>query len=192
MRSLATPDPPRRSTSDRNLATSHVRRSRQHGQSRTQHLSPDLLTRFSASSQHGVKRSRIPPVPDSEEVARKKREKELKRIEEYRTLLKDVQDRVRGRSIYVMRLLRSTQWMSTDESIALSAGLMLTRSRLRYTGCITRLLGRSARSDDPLAVAQSRVSDRVGHPAADSARWTAQRRVCCVATHNLSKLTLID
>lgn len=40
-----------------------------------------------ASLQHGVKRSRIPPVADSAEVERKKREKEAKRIEEYTGLV---------------------------------------------------------------------------------------------------------
>ncbi|KAL8293778.1 hypothetical protein RQP46_000479 [Phenoliferia psychrophenolica] len=36
---------------------------------------------------HGVKRARVPPVPDSVEVARKKQEKEDKRIDEYKSLI---------------------------------------------------------------------------------------------------------
>ncbi|GAA5827627.1 hypothetical protein JCM3770_006876 [Rhodotorula araucariae] len=40
---------------------------------------------------HGVKRSRVPPVADTDEVARRKRDKELERIDEYRSLLEGVQ-----------------------------------------------------------------------------------------------------
>lgn len=50
-------------------------------------LSPALL-------QHGVKRSRVPAVPDSIEVERQKRLKEAQRIVEYRTLLNQFYDKV--------------------------------------------------------------------------------------------------
>ncbi|GAA5921947.1 hypothetical protein JCM3775_003430 [Rhodotorula graminis] len=56
---------------------------------------------------HGVKRSRVPPVPDSEEVARRKRDKELQRIDEYRTLLEGVLDKDRT-EVYTHEALADT------------------------------------------------------------------------------------
>lgn len=44
--------------------------------------------------QHGIKRSRVPPIPDSAEVERKKREKEAKRIEEYTGLVSVLREKV--------------------------------------------------------------------------------------------------
>ncbi|GAA6000724.1 Rab geranylgeranyltransferase BET4 [Rhodotorula paludigena] len=72
---------------------------------------------------HGVKRSRIPPVPDSEEVARKKREKELKRIEEYRALLKDVQDRAASHDCSDEALEATTRLLSLNPEFQTGWGI---------------------------------------------------------------------
>jgi hypothetical protein len=45
--------------------------------------------------QHGVKRVRNPPTVDDAAVQAKKREKELKRIAEYKGLIKELQTKVR-------------------------------------------------------------------------------------------------
>ena len=54
-------------------------------------MGPDHLP----CEQHGVKRARVPPIPNSAEVERKKQEKENRRIDEYTALLAKLYEAVR-------------------------------------------------------------------------------------------------
>ncbi|KAM0753232.1 rab-protein geranylgeranyltransferase [Meredithblackwellia eburnea MCA 4105] len=56
-----------------------------HSRARIRHQ--HLLNRKQTQWYHGIKRARVPPVPDSAEVARKKQEKEDKKIAEYTGLV---------------------------------------------------------------------------------------------------------
>lgn len=48
-----------------------------------------------AHPQHGVKRIRLPPVPDSAEIERKRLEKEAIKIKQYQELLESLYAKVR-------------------------------------------------------------------------------------------------
>lgn len=81
-----------------------------HGQAALpQQTQVPALTRSCSRSQHGVKRSRVPPVPDTAEVARKKQDKETKRIQEYTALLEQLYATVR-----LVILRPTTPWRIAD------------------------------------------------------------------------------
>lgn len=68
--------------------------SNQHGESRKLRYTELELIRLYGAEQHGVKRSRVPPVPDSAEVERKKRDKQQEMIREYTGLVNELQAKV--------------------------------------------------------------------------------------------------
>ncbi|GAA5891157.1 hypothetical protein JCM8208_002520 [Rhodotorula glutinis] len=82
---------------------------------------------------HGVKRSRVPPVPDSEEVARRKHDKELQRIDEYRTLLESVLDKDRNEVYTLDALADTTRLLSLNPEFQTGWGI---RRRILLKGLL--------------------------------------------------------
>ncbi|GAA6003834.1 hypothetical protein JCM10207_006429 [Rhodosporidiobolus poonsookiae] len=83
--------------------------------------------------QHGVKRSRVPPVPDSAEVERKKREKEDRRIQEYTALMKEVQDKAAAKDYTQEALDLTTKILSLNPEFQTGWGI---RRRILLDGLL--------------------------------------------------------
>jgi hypothetical protein len=117
-------------------------RSQRHGT--PGHLLLLLLLRLTLlpSLQHGIKRSRVPPVPDSAEVERKKREKEAKRIEEYTGLVSALREKV-----------SCLRWSATARADELRADPAVTSRSLvldaRCCSWIPRTIARRRYSSQP-------------------------------------------
>ncbi|GAA5840690.1 hypothetical protein JCM9279_007404 [Rhodotorula babjevae] len=91
---------------------------------------------------HGVKRSRVPPVPDSEEVARRKRDKELQRIDEYRSLLDGVLDKDRNEVYTHDALADTTRLLSLNPEFQTGWGV---RRRILLKGLLVNAPDADAR-----------------------------------------------
>ncbi|GAA5889200.1 hypothetical protein JCM6882_000673 [Rhodosporidiobolus microsporus] len=82
---------------------------------------------------HGVKRSRIPPVPDSEEVERKKREKELKKIAEYKGIMEELQAKAAAKDYTQETLDLTTRILSLNPEFQTGWGI---RRRVLLNGLL--------------------------------------------------------
>ncbi|GAA5925058.1 hypothetical protein JCM1841_004061 [Sporobolomyces salmonicolor] len=82
---------------------------------------------------HGVKRSRVPPVPDSAEVERKKRDKEAKRIEEYNGLMKELQDQMAAKNYTPASLQLTTRVLGLNPEFQTGWGM---RRRILLDGLL--------------------------------------------------------
>ncbi|GAA5823785.1 hypothetical protein JCM11251_003293 [Rhodosporidiobolus azoricus] len=82
---------------------------------------------------HGVKRSRIPPVPDSEEVERKKRDKELRKIAEYKGIMDTLQAKAAAKEYTQETLDLTTRILSLNPEFQTGWGI---RRRVLLNGLL--------------------------------------------------------
>ncbi|GAA5859386.1 hypothetical protein JCM1840_004591 [Sporobolomyces johnsonii] len=82
---------------------------------------------------HGVKRSRVPPVPDSAEVERKKRDKEAKRIEEYTGLIRELQNKMAAKEYTPASLQLTTRVLGLNPEFQTGWGM---RRRILLDGLL--------------------------------------------------------